>query len=177
MPSGNIFMFAGKSSAIIDASTFSTIKDLPIVRTNKPDETDETAPSRSYVKSASFALLPLDPAKNYAASVLVCGGSYGTKPTSPTVSSCAKITNPETDDDAHWVYEDEMPTGRVMPDIVLLPDETALIINGAEFGFSGYNDAINATQSPLIYDPKAKAGERIRYAGFSPIPRVCKWLF
>jgi hypothetical protein len=64
-----------------------------------------------------------------------------------------------------------------MLDLVLLPDETVLIINGAQFGQAGYDEARQATLNPLIYDPKASAGNRIRVVGESEIARVCKYFY
>ncbi|KAM1289317.1 hypothetical protein ACFX2H_016534 [Malus domestica] len=69
------------------------------------------------------------------------------------------------DPNPQWVVE-TMPQARVMRDMLLLPDGTVVIINGASFGsaelrleaFSpDYLDAKNSKLRPRIIDPKSQA--------------------
>jgi hypothetical protein len=63
-----------------------------------------------------------------------------------------------------------MPDPRVMPDMVLLPDGTVWIGNGAMLGSAGYDyagtdgkrlqQAYNPVFRPTIYNPKATVGKR-----------------
>jgi hypothetical protein len=135
LPDGNLFMFVGQLSAILDTSRpmFDEIAQMPTLLEfegqNEPD-----AHSRSYPGSGSAVILPLDPATGYTAKILVCGGSTAQWPKreqSPGFKTCGTIeplaNNPQ------WEYGD-MIGPRVMPDIVLLPNEEVLLINGANLG-------------------------------------------
>ena len=57
---------------------------------------------------------------------------------------------------------ERMVDARVMPDAVLLLDDTMLIANGAGRGFQGLKQiyAGNARTKPMIYDPNRPVGRR-----------------
>jgi hypothetical protein len=104
------------------------------------------------------------------------------------VKSCVKMgfdeNGPVGGD--QWVEEDDLPEGRVMGNGILLPDGTALVINGAGRGVAGYADdtqrawanddslADDPVLTPAIYDPNKPAGQRWSKEGLkaSTIPRM-----
>jgi hypothetical protein len=102
-------------------------------------------PYRSYPWTGTGILLPLDPANNYKAQVLICGGSMNNQPpyissnTVPAMRSCGLI-DPETPN-ANWTTDTNihMPTPRVLGDLLHLPDGTILNINGAKQGMAGWD--------------------------------------
>ncbi|KAM1312679.1 hypothetical protein ACFX1X_016947 [Malus domestica] len=76
------------------------------------------------------------------------------------------------DPNPQWVVE-TMPQARVMRDMLLLPDGTVVIINGASFGSAGWELRQNPVLEPLVYRPdKALADElfptELRLEAFSP---------
>ncbi|KAF8745815.1 hypothetical protein RHS02_01110, partial [Rhizoctonia solani] len=135
---------------------------------------------RTYPASAGTAMLPLTPANNWTATMIFCGGSDlqpnqwtdgSSKVNVPASSSCVTIT---PDVDAVWKDDDDLPAGRVMGNMILLPNGKVFFVNGANTGTAGYgNDTWAVGQSyadepiftPLIYDPLASAGKRWSDAG------------
>jgi len=88
-------------------------------------------------------------------------------------TSCVSIS-PDVSPD--WVEEDPLPEGRVMGNMITLPDGRLFVLNGVQNGVAGYNgtlDANNVTQAygtvplyaPIYYDPKKPAGTRWYRAG------------
>jgi hypothetical protein len=137
LPDGNLFMFVGQFSAILDTSspTFDEIEQMPTIL-DFPGQDESEAHSRGYPGSGSAVILPLDPASGYKAKILVCGGSTADRgPGSMGLSTCGMIeplsANPV------WEYS-RMIRPRVMLDIILLPNEEVLIINGANSGEAVY---------------------------------------
>jgi len=57
-----------------------------------------------------------------------------------------------TDSNPVWVME-TMPTPRVMPDMVLLPNGNVIILNGAMNGTAGWENAANPVLHPVLYRP------------------------
>jgi hypothetical protein len=133
LPDGNLFLFVGQMSAVLDTSspTFEEIKQLPTLL-DFEGQNENDAHSRGYPGSGSAVLLPLDPATGYIANVLICGGSRADQDgNSEALISCGTIeplaNNPQ------WKYFD-MIRPRVMLDIVILPNEELLFVNGANRG-------------------------------------------
>ena len=110
----------------------------------------------------------------YKAAVIICGGADTSR--NDIVSSqgggngCPACYHGASDscgsihpDDNHpgWTME-RMVDARVMPDAVLLLDDTMLIANGAGRGFQGLKQiyASNARTKPMIYDPNRPVGGR-----------------
>jgi hypothetical protein len=70
-----------------------------------------------------------------------------------------------------WVLDEQgLPTGRVMGETVITPDQKVLILNGARTGIGGYDNvpdrvgasnADNPTYQGVIYDPSQPNGQRI----------------
>jgi len=78
---------------------------------------------------------------------------------------------------AGWSVE-TMPMARIMTDLIILPDDRIMIVNGAQTGIAGFGspgadiiDAVgnsfadNPAFTPVIYDPSAAAGSRFSSDG------------
>lgn len=94
---------------------------------------------RTYPASASSAMLPMNKANGWTATIMYCGGvdmadnewtQAGKRLIDiPGSKSCVKIS---PDVSGTWEEDDDLPEGRVMGNGILLPDGTVLIVNGAE---------------------------------------------
>ncbi|KAG6827129.1 hypothetical protein H0H92_013131 [Tricholoma furcatifolium] len=180
LPDGRIFMVANNRTMIYDVETNTEIRlpDIPNgVRVTNPFDGTAT-------------LLPLSPPL-YTPEILVCGGSNASDSTpsedlssqDPASSQCNRIEVTPEGIERGWVVE-HMPGGRIMPEMVLLPDGRVLIINGAATGYAaidsvadaidGQSNADHPVLRPVIYDPSAPAGERFSDEGLptSEIARV-----
>ncbi|KAI8565494.1 hypothetical protein RHMOL_Rhmol03G0263200 [Rhododendron molle] len=111
----------------------------------------------------------IDTKTDTVAEVIICGGA---KPEAaeaaerkvgfvflPALTDCGRIfpMNP----DANWGMEN-MPTRRVMGDLLLLPTAQALILNGATEGVSGWWIADNPNYTPLLYSPDLHLTHRFK---------------
>lgn len=123
----------------IEAKTETPLPDLPNgVRVTNP--MDGTA-----------TLLPLSPPL-FTPEVLVCGGSNSsdTIPSidlssqTPASDQCTRITLTPEGIKKGWVVE-RMPGGRIMPEMILLPDGRVLITNGGATGYA----AIDSVGDPV----------------------------
>lgn len=134
-------MIANNRSIIydIEQDTETPLSDLPNgVRITNP--MDGTA-----------TLLPLNPPL-FTPEVLVCGGSNTSDTVAvaemssqdPATDQCSRITLTPEGIKKGWVVE-HMLEGRMMPEMVLLPDGTVLIINGAGSGYA----ALNGVKDPV----------------------------
>ncbi len=144
---------------------------------------------RTYPASAGTAILPLTPANNWTATVIMCGGTniqsdQWTEDWNiaafPASSSCVRIT---PDQSNSYTEDDALPEGRVMLSFVLLPNGKIFGVNGANTGVAGYDNvswaigqsfADNPVQTPLMYDPSQPQGSRWVNNGLtaSTIPRM-----
>nr|CAD1830419.1 unnamed protein product [Ananas comosus var. bracteatus] len=149
-PDGNLFIFANNKSVLLDYANHRVLKNFP----DMPG-----GASRNYPSSGSSVLLPLMTFNRSAsimkAEVMVCGGA---PPTSysmasngtfvPASSSCGRLAI--TEESPEWEME-EMPVGRVMGDMVLLPTGDVLIINGAARGTAGWGLGREPVLHPVLY--------------------------
>ncbi|KAJ7765155.1 glyoxal oxidase N-terminus-domain-containing protein [Mycena olivaceomarginata] len=178
LPDGKVFMLANNQTIIydIEKKTETILPDLPNgQRVSNPF--DGTA-----------ALLPLSPPL-YIPEVLACGGSTKSDTTpveelsaqDPATSQCARITLSPAGIKKGWVVE-HMPHGRMMPEMILLPNGQVLIINGGATGYAatssigvtfGTSNAANPIGTPLLYTPSAPLGRRFSQEGLptTDIPR------
>ncbi|KAF9320719.1 hypothetical protein BG003_005170 [Podila horticola] len=147
LPDGNIYVFANQKSMIYNVQRQEVIKNLP----------DIPGGARSYPLTGSHVLLPLDPAKNYAHEVLVCGGSEAWSTRAKAIQSCGRINL--NDADPQWEM-DQMPTPRLMSDAVILADGKIMLLNGAQVGYAGFLRASEPIYTPVVYDPEAPLGQR-----------------
>lgn len=176
LPSGLLFVQANWGTALLD---YKNKKEYQL-----PDVPDAV---RTYPASAGTALLPLTPANNWTATVLMCGGSNISNwqtnwdiAAHPASSSCVRIT-PDVAQD--YEEDDPLPENRSMGNLIILPTGKIVILNGAGTGVAGYgNDswavgesyADNPVLTPAVYDPSAPAGSRWSRDGLSAstIPRM-----
>jgi hypothetical protein len=89
-------------------------------------------------------MLPLTPDNNYKATILFCGGT-DLEPDQwtqdwaiaayPADASCVNIS---PDESQTWNDDDSIGQGRVMTNMIGLPDLKVLLINGANTGVAGY---------------------------------------
>lgn len=166
---GNLFVFANNRSILFDYARNKVLKTFPAIPGGDP---------RCYPSTGSAALLPL---RNLQAGaieveVLVCGGAPKgsfNKAVNRTfiraLNTCARIKI--TDLKPKWVME-TMPMGRVMGDMVLLPNGDVLIINGASSGTAGWDNARDPVLHPVLYRPRDSLGSRFRLLNPSTIPRL-----
>ncbi|KAA0065179.1 hypothetical protein IC582_006457 [Cucumis melo] len=166
---GNLFVFANNRSILFDYARNKVLKIFPAIPGGDP---------RCYPSTGSAALLPLRnlQAATIEAEVLVCGGAPKgafdkavNRIFVGALNTCAKIKI--TDPKPEWVME-TMPMGRVMGDMVLLPNGNVLIINGAGSGTAGWDNARDPVLNPVLYRPNDSPGSRFRLLNPSPIPRL-----
>ncbi|WAR58015.1 hypothetical protein PtB15_5B245 [Puccinia triticina] len=144
----------------------------------------------TYPFTGSGLLLPLSPLNGYTPEVLVCGGTNlddrlpvtALKVSDPASAQCARMVLTTSGIREGWKVE-QMPSPRIMPDLIMMPDGKVLIVNGAKTGVSGYGDlddkvgdsnADNPNFTPVLYDPTATIGQRFNSQGMptSNIPRL-----
>ncbi|KAG6853387.1 hypothetical protein C0991_004788 [Blastosporella zonata] len=171
LPDGRVFMIANNQTIIYDVekNTETILPDIPNgVRVTNPFDGTAT-------------LLPLSPPL-YTPEILVCGGSNSSDSTPPLQHSsqdpasdqCTRMEVTPEGIRRGWIVE-RMPEGRIMPEMVLLPDGRVLIINGGETGYAATNSVADAVDGqsnadhpvfqPVIYDPKAPLGNRFSREG------------
>ncbi|GLU04543.1 hypothetical protein SLE2022_216820 [Rubroshorea leprosula] len=166
---GNLFIFANNRAILLDYVNNRVVKMYPSIPGGDP---------RSYPSTGSSVLLPLKNIQGPAieAEVLICGGapkgSYllavnGTF--LPALNTCGRIKI--TDPNPQWVME-MMPQARVMGDMILLPDGTVLIINGAAAGTAGWENGREPVLNPVIYRPDNPIGLRFEIQNPTTIPRM-----
>ncbi|KAG9442904.1 hypothetical protein H6P81_018758 [Aristolochia fimbriata] len=162
---GNLFVFANNRSVLLDYRKNVVVKTFPAIPGGDP---------RNYPSSGSSVLLPLRNARE--AEVLICGGapagSYERALAGEFVAAlatCGRIRI--TDASPMWSVE-TMPIPRVMGDMVLLPDGSVLVVNGAKQGTAGWELGRNPATSPVIYRPENPPGSRFEVQNPSRIPRL-----
>ncbi|XP_010242442.1 PREDICTED: aldehyde oxidase GLOX [Nelumbo nucifera] len=173
LPDGNLFIFANTRSILFSHTRNRVLREFPAIPGGH---------KRNYPSSGSSVLLPINLAGGNAtqspeAEVMVCGGAPPGAFDQAEVgiyvgasNSCGRLK--VTDPKPKWVME-EMPMGRVMSDMLLLPTGEVLIINGAANGTAGWENAINPVLNPVLYltyeqDPS----RRFKVLNGSPIPRL-----
>ncbi|THU91429.1 glyoxal oxidase precursor [Dendrothele bispora CBS 962.96] len=171
LPDGKVFMVANNQSIIydIEANTETILPDLPNgVRITNPYDGTAT-------------LLPLSP-PDFIPEVLVCGGSNTTdqlldastlSSQDPASDQCSRITLTPEGIAKGWEVE-TMPEGRMMPEMVMLPNGQTMIINGARTGYAALNgvkdpvgnsNADHAVKTPVLYNRDAPLGSRFDRTG------------
>ena len=179
LPDGRVFIAANNQSMIydIEANTETMLPPIPNgVRVTNPMD-------------GAAILLPLSP-PDYVPEVLICGGSTADDiiPVAnlssqfPASSQCSRINLTPEGIERGWEVE-QMLEGRIMAELVHVPNGQVLIINGAQTGFASsgtVRDPIGASNAdhpvfvPSLYTPDAPLGQRISNAGMprSDIARV-----
>jgi hypothetical protein len=139
LPDGTVFIVANNQSIIYDVEK-NTERILPDV----PNNVRVTNPV-----DGSAILLPLSP-PDYVPEVLVCGGSAldttipvtNLSSQAPATSQCSRITLTEAGIEKGWEVE-HMLGGRIMPELVHLPNGQVLITNGGRTGFAAVSLSLN----------------------------------
>ncbi|KAI3673253.1 hypothetical protein L6452_39370 [Arctium lappa] len=166
---GNLFIFANNRAILFDYSRNQVIKTYPQVPGGDP---------RSYPSTGSAVLLPLRIVQGIVAAVevLVCGGApKGAHLNAKNgkfdgaLDTCGRIKI--SDPDPEWVTE-TMPSGRVMGDMLLLPNVDVLLINGGSSGTAGWENGRGPVLEPVIYKPDRPIGSRFELQNPSTIPRM-----
>lgn len=172
LPSGKLFMQANYGTAILDwkAQKEYQLPDMPHA-------------VRTYPASAGTTMLPLTPQNNWTATIVFCGGMgvAATQwdpnrnwPELPTSQSCVRIS---PDVSQNYEEDDDVPQGRSMGNMIILPTGKIMYLNGAQTGVAGYGNgsntvgdsyADNAALQPMLYDPDATSGKRWSRDGLSP---------
>nr|KYP44828.1 Galactose oxidase [Cajanus cajan] len=166
---GNLFIFANNRAILFNYKNRRVLRTYPEIPGGDP---------RCYPSTGSAVLLPLRnlEAATVEAEVLICGGArrgafqlVRKAVFSPAMDSCARIKI--TDPNATWTVE-TMPRGRVMNDMLMLPNGRVLIINGASLGVAGWEMGKNPVLEPVIYKPNSPVGSRFILQTASDIPRM-----
>jgi len=133
---------------------------------NLPGSVNNFLGGRTYPLSGAAMLLPLQPPFTAPVEVLICGGSTDNH---LAIDNCVRIapeaTNPT------WTIE-RMPSKRVLPNMVNLPDGTYLITNGAQHGIAGFAFADTPNFQAVLYDPYAPLYHRFSILNSSTIARM-----
>ncbi|KAL0953560.1 hypothetical protein HGRIS_004780 [Hohenbuehelia grisea] len=178
LPDGRVFIVANNQSVIydIEKKTETILPDVPNnVRVTNPID-------------GSAILLPLSP-PDYVPEVLVCGGTSTDtidplllSSQDPATTQCSRIKLTQEGIKKGWEVE-HMLEGRMMPELVHLPNGQVLITNGAGTGYAavasikdpvGNSNADHAVLTPSLYTPSLPLGRRISNQGMptSDIARV-----
>lgn len=168
---GNVFIFANNRSILLNLKKNEVVREFPELEGG----------ARNYPASGMSAIIPinlnnLENPKVIPAEVIVCGGAKqeaygqaGKQNFLPALQDCNRIeiTNP----DAEWVRE-EMPSKRVMGDMLILPNGDLLLINGAQKGTAAWFFAEEPNLTPLLYKPNKPQNQRFKVLKPSAIPRM-----
>ncbi|PON90784.1 1,4-alpha-glucan-branching enzyme [Trema orientale] len=163
LPNGYLFIFANDRAVSFDHVASKIVMQYPPL---------DGGP-RNYPSAGSSAMLALD--GDYSTAVIVvCGGAqYGAfierSTDTPAHGSCGRIV--ATRPDPVWEMED-MPFGRIMGDMVMLPTGDVLVINGAQAGTQGFEMGSNPCLYPLLYRPDQPVGLRFMTLNPGTVPRM-----
>ncbi|KAG9312685.1 hypothetical protein JVU11DRAFT_7102 [Chiua virens] len=163
LPSGRIFIGYYNEARILDPVTFDTVTVLP----NMPGAVNNFLAGRTYPMEGTAVLLPQYAPYTDPIEILVCGGS--TPGAGIALDNCITIA-PEAEN-ATWVLE-RMPSKRVMPCMVTLPDGTYMIMNGGQQGFAGFGLGNDPNLNALLYDPSQPVGQRISILNNTIVARL-----
>ncbi|KAG5042552.1 hypothetical protein AAZX31_03G061000 [Glycine max] len=163
LPNGHLFVFANTRSVMYDFNRHVIVKEYPKLHGGP----------RNYPSAGSSAMLALQ--GNYSkAEIVVCGGAkYGAfllrSTDTPAHGSCGRILAME--EKPRWEMED-MPYGRIMGDMVMLPTGDVLVINGAMSGTQGFEMASDPCLNPVLYRPDQPVGLRFMVLNPGTVPRM-----
>ncbi|KAG8367375.1 hypothetical protein BUALT_Bualt16G0065500 [Buddleja alternifolia] len=163
LPDGNLFVFANYKSIILNPYTGETVRQLP----------DLPGGSRNYPPSGMSALLPInldiDENGNTREAYTLSDLQQPKRTFLPALNDCGRLNlNREN---AQWEKEN-MPSERVMGDMLLLPTGDVLMINGAKKGTSAWDAAADPNLTPVLYSPNKEKGKRFEELKPSGIPRM-----
>ena len=162
VPSG-IFIAYYNEARILDETTFATKKVLP----NIPGNVNNFLAGRTYPLEGTAMLMPQYAPYTTPLTILICGGSTngGGTATDNCVSTQPEAANPT------WTLE-RMPSQRVMPCMVALPDGTYMIMNGALAGVAGFGLASVPNLNAVLYDPSKPVNQRMTVMANTTVARL-----
>lgn len=163
LPSGRFFIGYYNEARILDPVTFDTVTVLP----NMPGAVNNFLAGRTYPTEGTAVPLPQHAPYTDPIEILICGGS--TPGAAIALDNCISII-PEASNPT-WTLE-RMPSKRVMPCMVTLPDGTYMILNGAHQGVAGFGLASDPNFSALLYDPSQPVGQRISILNSTIVARL-----
>lgn len=192
LPSGELFVFVRCTGYYLTLSRDKAGQECfavaqgPSLNGKSPSDAHE--PAKHYPNNGAAVLLPLRPSDNpkesYTSEVLVLGGAgrniYDHWVNDNTlrghdVAALAdtwRLKTKPTDPTTEWERGTSMPHARVMPDAVLLPDGTVLVVNGASRGYAGGTAATgpaisyNAVKGADLYDPDTDSWKELASAAY-----------
>ncbi|KAH7166532.1 glyoxal oxidase N-terminus-domain-containing protein [Dactylonectria macrodidyma] len=162
--SGDIFFAQFNESRIISQHTFQSIQKLP----DMPGQVDNPLTGRNYPLQGTMMLMPQKAPYTDPLEILICGGTTH-EPGNEALDNCVFMT-PEVPG-AEWTIE-RMPSKRVMPTMIALPDGRYLIVNGAHVGRGGFGLADDPNLNAVMYDPEQPFGSRMTVLANTTIARL-----
>ncbi|TFK22851.1 copper radical oxidase [Coprinopsis marcescibilis] len=163
LPSQNVFVAYWNEARILDPVTFDTIRELP----NMPGAVNDFLAGRTYPLEGAMVPIPQHFPFTDPLEVLMCGGS--TIGAAYALDNCVRGA-PEAET-VTWTIE-RMPSRRVMPCMVSLPDGTVLIVNGAHHGVAGFGLGEDPNLTAVLYNPADPIHERMSILGSTDIARM-----
>jgi hypothetical protein len=166
LPDGYVLLVVNAQVTVFDPVANAVIKSLP------------SAPV-IHQSDAGYIALPLQASNDYWPEIFACGGGSH-NPTELAGSICSRLnTRNYMTASLQWVSE-SMPSPRVMPDMINLPNGKVLILNGARRGNGGYPwpegtsnwHATDPNLDAILYDPAAPLGNRFKVYGTTTIARM-----
>lgn len=163
LPSKNVFVVYYNEARILDPTTFQTVKELP----NMPGAVNNFLGGRTYPLAGAAVPLPQRAPYTDPLEILVCGGSTegGGQAIDNCVRSAPEAASPE------WSIE-RMPSRRVMPNMVSMPDGTVMIMNGAFHGVAGFGLAEDPNLTAVLYSPDEPKGSRFSILNSTIVARM-----
>ncbi|KAN0078350.1 glyoxal oxidase [Tylopilus felleus] len=162
LPSGRFFIGYYNEARVLDPVTFDTVTVLPSI----PGAVNNFLAGRTYPMAGAAMLLPQHAPYTDPIQIMICGGS---SPDKVVLDNCVTIA-PEVENPT-WTIE-RMPSKRVMPCMVTLPDGTFMILNGAYQGWSGFAGATDPNFSAILYDPAKPVGQRFSILNSTIVARM-----
>lgn len=172
VPSGRLLIQSNWATALLNTTSK---KEIPL--DNVPDAV------RTYPAGAGSVMLPMTPLNNWTATIMSCGGlnvppeAWGAPDFNPmqlsASVSCVKLM---PDSSGNYFHDEDLPEGRIMMNMINLPDGKILALNGGRKGSAGYGSqpwavgqsyADDPVLLPLLYNPHAHTG-RWSSDGLSP---------
>nr|CEG04248.1 unnamed protein product [Fusarium clavum] len=164
LPSGNIFFTQFNESRLLSQTDFQSIKKLP----DMPGQINNPLTGRNYPLQGTMMVLPHKAPYSDPVEVLICGGTTH-EPGNDALDNCVLMA-PDVEG-AEWTIE-RMPSKRVMPNMVALPDGRYLILGGAQVGRGGFGLADNSNLNAVMYDPVEPLGQRMTVLANTTISRL-----
>ncbi|KAJ6574202.1 copper radical oxidase [Mycena capillaripes] len=164
LPSGRIFVLYYNEARILDQHSFATVTELP----NVPASVNNFLGGRTYPLEGAAVMFPQHAPYTDPVTIMTCGGS--TDGAGIALDNCVSI-QPEGPNPV-WTLE-RMPSQRVMPCMVPLPDGTFMIMNGAHQGVAGFGGlSSDPNLGALLYDPSRPVNQRISILNTTIVPRM-----